>query len=173
MTNINLSQSLQQSAGSPQKKRPADKAILISLTILIVTFLIFGGLKAGTLWLDSKKADIDSKIAAEVRNLESEDVERITDFQQRMEQISDNISSKKDTNVVLGQVSQAMISGSVVSSLQSTPGTLSLKIASDNFLVAARQVLSFKKSSHFSNVMIKDINRDQDGKVLFTLNVSL
>lgn len=173
MTNINLSQSLQQSAGSSQKKRPADKGILISLAILIVTLLIFGGLKTGTLWLSSKKTDINSKIAAEARNLESGDVERIMDFQQRMEQIKGNISSEKDTNTVLGQVGQTMIPGSLVNSLQNTPGTLSLKITSDNFLVAARQVLGFKKSSHFSNVRIKDISKDQGGKVLFTLDMGL
>ncbi len=164
---------MRQSVEFSRKTRPANKGILISLVILIVVLLIFIGLKAGTFWLSSKKNDIDGKIAAEARSLESEDVDRIADFQQRMEQISGSISSKKDTNEALGQVGQAMAPGSVVSFLQNTPGTVSLKIISDNFLAAAKQALSFKKSGYFGNVRIKDIGKNQDGKVFFTLDMNL
>ncbi len=172
MTNINLSQSFRESDASSQKKRPVDKGIFISITVLILVFLVFGILKSGTFWLNSKKKTVDNNIASETRNLEGENVDKVADFQQRMNMIGNNISSKKDINGVFGQIGQAMVQGSIVGSLQNTGKLVSLKIVSDNFLVAAKQLLSFKKSSYFSNVKLKDISRDQSGKVVFTLEMN-
>lgn len=172
MTNINLSQSFREADAANQKKRPVDRGIYISISVLILVLLAFGILKGGTSWLNSKKKAVDISIASETRNLEGESVDRVADFQQRMNVIGDNISSKKDINKILGQIGQAMVQGSIVGSLQNTGELVSLNIVSDNFLVAAKQLLNFKKSSYFSNVKVKDVSRDQDGKVMFTLEMN-
>ncbi|MCX6765722.1 MAG: hypothetical protein NT136_02055 [Candidatus Moranbacteria bacterium] len=172
MTAINLSQPMQQGKAGARKVDPVDKGIYISLAVLIITLLIFGALKGATMWLNSETKVVNEKIAAGARNLEGKDVDRIADFQQRMLQIEKSISSEVNSNEMLKQTSQSMIQGSVVQSLKSTSGSLILEIASDNFLTAAKQVLSFKKSDYFNNVKVTAISRSKEGKVLITLGMN-
>lgn len=143
-----------------QKVAPVDKGIYVSLGVLIVVFLIYGGLKAGTWLVDSKQKTVAGQIAVESRNLEGREADKVADFQARLAKIGDNVSSKKDPNEVLGKIGQSVVPGSVASSLESASGSLTVKFSEDNFQVAAKQVLSFKKSDYFSNVRVTDISRD-------------
>lgn len=173
MTNINLSQSIQ-SSGAARKTNPVDKGIYISAAIFAATLLIFGGLFLLTKNYSSKKAAVDSRIELESRNLEGKEIDRAADFQKRLGKISEKLSSQKDPNEILRQVGQSMAAGAAVDSFQQAgSNTLALKITADNFLTAAKQTLSFKKSQYFSNVQMVDVSRNEQGKAVFTLKMDL
>jgi hypothetical protein len=169
MTNINLSQSTQVSTDLERKTAPLDKGVYISIAILAVTLLIYGGLYFWDKTYKDQKAELDSQIVTEARSLEGQDVNRVADFQLRMQKIGTSIAAEKDPIELLRQVGQVMIGGSVVNSLDYSAGSLKLKITADNFQNTAKQVLSFKKSSSFSDVQISDISKDSSGKIIFTL----
>lgn len=172
MTTINLSQANQQRTGA-QKVEPADKGVYISVAILVITLLAFGGLKTGTTIMASKQKDVNNQIAAESGNLANQDVQRITDFQERLNKIDQNIAAKKDPDEILRQVGQGIVPGAMVNSFENTPNSLVLKISADNFQTAAKQVLSYKKISYFKSVKVNEISRDTDGRILVTMEISL
>lgn len=170
MTNINLSQSSQEFGGGQKKAKASDKGLIISISILVVTLLIFGGLKLWSTQISSKQAQINDQIERESRSLQGKDVDRVADFQQRMLAIGDNISSKQDPNEILLNISNALVGGSVVNSIKADSGSVEIGVVSDNFLTVAKQVLSLKKSEYFSSVSITEVNTDESGKVSYTLS---
>ena len=167
MTTINLSQSTQQ--GPVQKTSAIDKGIFTSLAILAIVLIVFGGLKMWTSRLQSQKAAVDGQTATETRGLEGSEANRAADFYERLAKIGGNLASENNPAETLGQVEKSVIPGSVIASLNSSGGALSLKISSDNFLTAAKQLLAFKKSDYFSGVKITEISRDTEGKVILSL----
>lgn len=167
MTNINLSQPMRQ---EPIKKTSTlDKGIYISLAMLAVALLIFGGLKLWTSWLQSEKRTIEGQIAAESRGLEGAEIDQVADFNERLLRISENLAVHKDPNETLSEAEKLVVPGSVVTLLSYSGGAVSLKVATDNFLVAAKQLLGLKKSGYFGNIKITEISRDTEGKVILSL----
>lgn len=173
MTNINLSQSTQGVEGGQKKSKPVDKGLRISLAILVVTLLIFGGLKLWSTLIASKQESVNEQINKEAKSLEGEDVDRVVDIQQRMIIIGENIASKQDPNEILSNVSGSLVSGSVLTSLSATSDTVELEVTSENFFTTAKQVLSFKKSDYFKSVSISGITVGDDGKVSYALKIGL
>lgn len=167
MTTINLSQSTQQ--GPVQKTSAIDKGIFTSLAILAIALVVFGGLKLWASRIQSQKDAIDRQTAAETRGLEGNEANRAADFYERLTKIGGNIAAENNPAEMLGQVEKSVIPGSVITSLDSSGGSLSLKISSDNFLTAAKQLLAFKRSDYFSGVKITEISRDTEGKVILSL----
>jgi hypothetical protein len=172
MTTINLSQSSQQKINA-QKVEPVDKGVYISIAILVVTLLVFGGLKTGTTVMASKQKNVNDQINAESSNLANQEVERVSDFTERLNKIDQNIAAKKDPDEILRQVGQGIVQGAMVNSFENTPDSLVLKVSADNFQTAAKQVLSFKKISYFKSVKVNEISRDTDGRILVTMEISL
>ncbi len=171
MTNINLSQPMRQ--GPIKKASALDKGVYTSLAILAITLLIFGGLKLWTSRLQSERGIVEGQIAAESRGLEGAEIDQVADFNERVLKIGENLAAERNPNEVLGEVEKSVVPGSVITSLSSSGGVISLKVATDNFLVAAKQLLSLKKSNYFSNVKITEISRDTQGKVVLSLEVRL
>jgi len=167
MTTINLSQSVQQ--GPLKKTSFIDKGIFTSLVILVITLIIFGGLKLWTSRLQSQQAAIKSQTAEEVRGLEGSEVDQVVDFYERLGKIDQNIAPDNNPAGLLKQVETIVIPGSIITSLEFSEGSLSLKISTDNFVTAAKQLLAFKKSSGFSNVKIVEITRNNEGRIDLSL----
>lgn len=173
MSPINLSQSYRSTAGAAKKSSIADKGVLIAVVIFIITLLIFGGLFLYTKVLAGRAESVSKEIEAETLNLAAKDADRVADFQKRLENIDENISSEKNPNDILKRLAQSMVSGAVIISLQTARSGSSITFQADNFQTAAKQILSFKKGGNFNNVAVTGINREQDGKIAISVEISL
>jgi hypothetical protein len=173
MSPINLSQTNQPSTGTAKKATATDKGVLIALAIFIFTLLVFGSLFLYTKTLDGKVASISKEIDAETLSLAAKNVDGVADFQKRLENIDSNISSKRDPNDALKRLGASMVPGAVIISFKLNSGNGSIDFQADNFQTAAKQIVGFKKEGNFNNVAVTKIDREQSGKIIISLSISL
>jgi Tfp pilus assembly protein PilN len=176
MANINLYQSIQEEKNTSQKKGIMDKGLSVVILILVLTFAIWGGLKLYNLFLNKKLVSLNSQITAESGKVDAGKMNRVADFQERMNIIKQNIAQKEDPAEFLGNLEKSVIPGIVIDSCEFKYGdkdkgdTLALTAITDSFNSLAGQILSLKKIDYFKNVEMGSVTRDQDGKIRFVIN---
>lgn len=175
MANINLYQSIQEEKNISQKKGLMDRGLLVVIFILVLTFAIWGGLKFYNLFLNKKLVSLNDEITAESGKVEADKMDRVADFQERMDLIKRNIPQKEDPAEFLGNLEKAVISGVVLDSCEfkydeSIGNTLTLTAVTDSFKSLAEQILSLKKITYFKSVAMGSVMRDQDGKIRFVID---
>jgi DNA-binding FrmR family transcriptional regulator len=171
MTGINLSQSTKNAEEYTKKSSFMSKGVFLAFLVIILTVSLFVGLKIATKYYLARKAQVDGQISSLQKELESEGVDRVADFQGRMKEIETNLETKKSPNDLLRQVSMSMIPGAVAESVKETSGAVEIKVLADNFLTAAKQTLAFKKLERIKNVKMTGIGKNSDGKVEITLSM--
>lgn len=171
MTNINLSQSVQEEKASHQKKGIIDKGTSISMAILILTLLAFGGVKVYSIILVDKIAEIDNQANMQLKDIKDSDADRIADFQSRVDQIKSNIDSKSNPNRMLDKVGGAMVQGVYLESYNynELSSQLSLNMVANGFEDMAKQILNLK--NEFGEAGLLSNSRNNDGKIKFGVNV--
>ncbi len=172
MSGINLSQSQNFSGSAVAKRSSSDKGFLISIVILIITLLIFGGLKFITISLSSKKAEIESQIKNVSSELSREEVNRVADFQKRIDNIKTDFNSEILPNETLSSIAEAMIPGAVATSIGYTPNGILVVFKADNYQTVAKQILSLKNSG-FGYVKISKIERGTSEKEEISVSLDL
>jgi Tfp pilus assembly protein PilN len=176
MTNINLYQSIQEEKNTSQKRGLMDRGLSVVILILVFTFAVWGGLKLYNLFLNKKLVNLNDQIAVESGKEEAGKMNRVADFQERMDIIKQNLPQKKDPAEFLGNLEKAAISGVIVDSCEFKYGdkdkgdTLALTAITDSFKSLAEQILSLKKVAYFKNVEMGNVTRDPDGKIRFIIN---
>lgn len=171
MANINLYQEDFEKQHLAKNKKIADKGLVISILVLSFTLLVFGGLKVYSKTIDDKINVLKNQIDRENKTigLENTDMRRVAEFQEKMDIIKKNVASKIDPTVNLEKIEKVIVAGSMLKSLEYSPGNFSLTLVTDNFQVMARQILSFKKSGFFKNVDIDKVQREsKDNKIEYS-----
>ncbi|GBE17237.1 hypothetical protein BMS3Abin15_01076 [bacterium BMS3Abin15] len=171
MANINLSQSVREEKSSQQKRGIIDKGTSISLTILILTFLVFGGIKMYNIILGNKIAGADKQIDAQLAEINDSDANRIVDFQSRLDQIKSNINSKRNPNEMLDKVGRIMVQGAYLESYNygESDSQISLNIVANGFEDMAKQILNLK--NEFGDADLISNSRGDNGKIEFEVEV--
>lgn len=170
MPGINLSQSYNASAKAVAKKSASDKGFIVSIIVLIITLLVYGGLKLATQSYSSKKAGVEEQISAVRNSLSGGEVERVADFQKRMDNIDSRFTSEASPNEKLNAIADAMVAGSVATSIESSDSTVTAIFKVDNYQTASKQILGLKNK--FDQAKISKLERDADGKILVTLELA-
>ena len=173
MANINLSQSIREEKLNQQKSGIIDKGTSISLAILVLTLLVFGGTKVYNIILGNKITEADNQANMQLEEIEDGDVNRIADFQNRVDQIENNINSKSNSNEMLDKVGGAMIQGAYLESYKydESSGQLSLSVLANGFEDMAKQILNLK--DNFGDASLASNSRNDDGKIKFEVNVPM
>jgi flagellar basal body-associated protein FliL len=170
MTNINLLHSVESSENPGKKSLIREKVLFIPLAVLVGIFLIFGAAKFYIFYLSNQKIKIDKENQMELSNLSGKNVDRIVDFENRMETASKEVSSRNDYDSYLKELENLMVNGARLDSFKYTSQSTELVLVADNFKTAARQILSFKNSNYFKDLSLAgQIARDKDGNIQFTL----
>jgi Tfp pilus assembly protein PilN len=176
MTNIDLYQSIQAEKTTAQKKGLMDKGFAIVIFVLALTFSVWGGLKLYNLFLNKQLVSLNSQITAESEKIEASKMDKIADFQERMDLIRQNIPQKKDPADFLGNLEKAVIPSVIIDSCELKYGdqaqgdTVSFTAVTDNFKSLAEQILSLKKTAYFKNVEMGAVTRNQEGKITFVID---
>jgi hypothetical protein len=176
MGNINLledykkTEDAKNNPQSSKRQKLISTGLTISLALLVLTFLVWGGV---TLWnknLESKITSMDVQIKGEESNLRGGDASRVLDFKQRLDEIATNFSQKRDANDIFGKVEGLVVQGVVAKSLKVDGSLLLAVFSADNFGNLSKQVFNLKKASaNVSNVKVFDIKKDQGGAINFTI----
>jgi hypothetical protein len=172
MANINLSQSSQQ-RGSANASGVMDKTLGISLGLLVLTGVVFGGVKLYSGSLEQKKANIENEIVAQSAGLQGDKVDRVADFQTRSDFIAKKMESKNAPQDILAKVEKAMLPPVVLQDYEYDveKKTLSLEATADSFKTVSQQLMSFKAA--FNSVVMDSGAHGEDESIVFSAKISL
>ncbi len=184
--------------GAPRKKM-VSRGLLVAFGTLVVVLIVWGALKMWDSSLKAHSADLEQEtldVNDQIQNAMSDDV---SDFAVRADAMEKEIYRGYDTNDILQEIEKIMIlkesdnSGNrvVLKSFQhnsgakekKTVGTASAVITgrgnitisadADSFDVMAQQIAMFKKSTFFDNVEVGTTDRDESGRIIFTLTMDV
>ncbi|MFH0969463.1 MAG: hypothetical protein V1804_03070 [Patescibacteria group bacterium] len=169
MNNINLLESAQNKDGYNQDKKGKNSALVTSSLILILTFLVWGGAKFYSSYLDKQIAGLQSESQAESASLSGKSVDRVADFDERMNRALKESSSRSNFVNCLKDLENVVVSGARIDLVNYSKEKTEMKVAVDSFQTIARQILSFKNSQCFKDLEMGETTRDTNGKISFTL----
>lgn len=169
MPNINLYQNT--SGSTKEFKRPShfDGGFFFSIGIFLLVLLSLGGMKFANSRLDSQKVLLEQERTELAAGFLGSDIDRIMDFQTRVDKSMENISSKMEVNKVFPAIEEFMIKGVVATSISygrsssSSPIEVNMGFATKDYWSVAKQLLSIKQSEKFSGVSISGLSSTNDG----------
>lgn len=185
--------------GGVPRKHMVSPALIITFAVLVLVFATYGGLK---LWLGSLQKQT-VMLGEEIRSLDEQTQKalsgEVSDFLVRAHATDKELYRGYDTNDVLNEIEKIMIkkdsdgSGNrvVLKSFQHNSGAhekktvgdasvvtagkgnITISADADTFDVMAQQIEEFKKSDLFSNVKVGTTDRDESGRIVFTLTMDV
>lgn len=182
--------------GAPRKKM-VSRGLVIAFSFLVLVIVIYGLLKLWHGSLVSQSRDLDSRttqINLDIqKSLAASDV---ADFASRADVMQNDLYRGYDTNDVLNEIQKIMIlkeggprvvlksfehnagasekkTNGNVSSVITGRGNVTISADADTFDVMAQQIEVFKKSDIFDNVVVGTTDRDDSGRIIFTLTMDV
>ncbi|MFZ3031740.1 MAG: PilN domain-containing protein [Candidatus Moraniibacteriota bacterium] len=151
-----------------------DVGVLLSLTILILVGLGWGGLRFYMNSLDKKIAEADTALNANMENTRGERVDRVADFEARVKYFTKNRDGFVEPKDILSTLEGTMVSGIVLTQYEydSMTGVSTLSGRAEDFKKLAEQMLSLKSEKIFSQVQVDKTDRDEENRITFILKAS-
>jgi len=170
MVNLNLADAEYQQTKSPLNYKNGLIIIVVMLVILLVGYLVIYLLEQRT---DGKITAAHSQYVAEYNKLTSTGNRDIVDFQNRILTAKGLTDQEKAGYGTLPALEQAIVPGVYLKSFDYEQAkAVTVDGVADNFDVLAKQILSFKNSTYFSDISMGATNVDDNGKVEFTLKMT-
>ncbi|MEA3322764.1 MAG: hypothetical protein U9Q12_00935 [Patescibacteria group bacterium] len=184
--------------GAPRKKT-VSRGLIVAFVLLLLVLLVFGGLKMYEKKLDAQKDGITAQITEQRTRLANALTPETADFIVRARVLEDELYRGYESNDILGEIEDIMIlkesdqSGNrvVLKSFQynagahttkkfdagnatiTGAGSVTITADADTFDVMAQQIDAFKKSEYFDNVQVGTTDRDDFGRIIFTLTMDV
>ncbi|EKE15928.1 MAG: hypothetical protein ACD_11C00074G0003 [uncultured bacterium] len=168
MSNINLYQTSGGNAKEQGRLAIMDSGFFWSLSSLLFILVLLGGSKLVTRTLEGKKLALENQITQESASFGGSDLDRIVDFQARVDEANKSIKTKVDMAKVFTAIENSITKGSSAVSLvytndgKKTP-FVEAKILAGDFPVVAKQILSFKENPSFKDISVEEITRGEEG----------
>jgi Tfp pilus assembly protein PilN len=151
-----------------------SSGLIISLSVLVLTFLVWGGMLLWNKNLEAKSKSMDDQIKNEESNLRGADASRVLDFKQRLDEIASSFEQKRDASEALKKVEKLVVPGVVTKSLKLEGDSLVAILSADNFGNLSKQIFNFKKeSSEMKNAKVSDVKKDATGSIGFTVRADV
>ncbi len=184
--------------GAPRKKT-VSRGLIVAFALLLLVLLAFGGLKMYEKKLDAQKDGITAQITEQRTLLANALTPETADFIVRARALEDELYRNYESNDILDEIENIMIlkesdqSGNrvVLKSFQynagahtakkfdagnatiTGAGSVTITADADTFDVMAQQIDAFKKSEYFDNVQVGTTDRDDFGRIIFTLTMDV
>jgi hypothetical protein len=191
----------EQQKGAP-RKRLVSRGLIGGFIFLVIIVAAWGGLKLWHGNLVAEVTAIDDQIKqTNVKTRQALENSDVSDFAVRAGILENELYRGHSTNDVLDEIERIMIlvrdgsgAGSdrvVLKSFEHSAGSLekrtvgdtsvvttgmgniTISVDADSFDVMAQQIEEFKKSEYFSNVTVGTTDRDDFGRIIFTLSMSV
>ncbi|MFA6048076.1 MAG: hypothetical protein WCV59_05565 [Parcubacteria group bacterium] len=173
MANINLS------TGEVREK--VDLSVgqggLVALIVVLVLILVLYGVEI--VWGQQMTKDteaIQTEFSTKYKNLSQGNPITVVDFQNRLTAAKKMASEGRDIRGSLLEIEKSIIPGVYLKGYEfdQKAGTIVLTCIGDNYNLAAKQILNFKKSTYFSDASGGETTFvAETGKVEFKVNLTL
>ncbi len=170
MTSINFHQSsTDELSQSDNRNAVADKGFFISIGVLVVTLLVWGGFKFFHYRTVHNNEQMNEQIVQLQQSFSKDKVNRMVDLQQRLDVIKENFTTRQDANKMMDAIKNSMLPGVYVDSFSYENKLLEIDFIANDFLSIAKQVLSFKSSGNIDSLVVKDMKRTEKG-IIFKIS---
>jgi len=171
MANANFSQSLGGDDSVVPKRRFFISAPLLSIGLLAITLLVWGGLRLYIASIDKKISALETVLLEGATRLEGDDIDRIANFDARVTHIWSDPSEQVDPTQILGKLESLVVPQVILTKyLYDQQKKESMILGeTDDFRYLAEQILSLKSEILFSKVVVDTIGRTESGRIQFTL----
>lgn len=174
MPGVNLSQSMDEEEKSEQRSF-FDTGIILSLLVVLITGLSWGGMRLYIGSIDKQIVEFDQTFATATGQLRGDRVDRIADFDARLNYFFANKDEFSDAQEVIQKLEKGVVSGVVLTRFEYNPGEKAVVFEGTcgDFRQLAEQVMSFKREAIFSQVKVEKVDRDKENQVVFSLKANL
>ncbi|EKE16530.1 MAG: hypothetical protein ACD_11C00004G0028 [uncultured bacterium] len=177
MANINLYQNPDDLLKKSKKSDFFGGTLFWSVGVLLITLLIFVGLKLTNNNFRKTNEDLNKKVEEMTSSFSGGDVDRVIDFVDRTDFIDKNISSKINVIEIFQAIEKDMVKGVKMTvydyEIDAEKGVKSsMTFESDDFLKVAKQVLSLKNDAMFRDVVVMDVKKVEQ-KIEFKIDAYL
>ena len=171
---MNLSQSVPEE--EPVEDRSFfDGGFILSLSLILLSAIAFGGVRLYIGSLDKKIATVEATLNANAQRLSGENIDRIADFDNRLNYFSANKGDFSDTQEILVMLEKRVLSDIVLKKFVYNPHDKVILIEgeSDDFKKLAEQIMAFKEEKIFSNMEVQTLDRTEANLIAFILKATL
>ena len=174
MSGMNLSQSLPEEEPADDRSF-FDGGFILSLSLILLSAIAFGGVRLYIGSLDKKIATVEQTLSANAQRLSGENIDRIADFDSRLNYYSANRVDFSDTEEILRKLEEKVLSDTVLKKFEYNPHDKVILIEgeSNDFKKLAEQIMAFKDEKVFSNMEVQTLDRTEANLITFTLKVAL
>lgn len=171
MVDINLHQVAENDLRISKKKSILKSGTFTSFLLLSIVFVIYGAVVVYKNILISKRDNLTLTRTNEMSSFDLSEINKIIDFQYRLDNIVFNIKNKKSPAEVLELVEKFIVKGSFLNSYSydAVENKIQMEIVLNSFRLGANQILSLKKSGLFEDVKVVDSGRNADEQAVFKL----
>lgn len=171
MVDVNFHQAAEKDLMISRRQSFFNSTYFVSIILILVVSCAYGATILYGNILTSKKADMDMARDKEIQGINLTEVNKLDDFQERLDSSMFNLDNKKNPEDIFSMVEKLIVRGSYLNSLNydSIGNKVEIEVVADSFRLAASQILSLKKSDLFQDVKITDSKRDEDNQAVFKL----
>jgi len=172
MAGINLSQSMTGNDGSSKKKEALfDTGFVVAFLIFLVVVLGWAGLRFYITQLNKQITALDTTIAEHNAELQGGAVDRVADFDRRLQFLAENATERTEPSQIFSQLESLMVPSNALLEYEynKTEKVITFSARTNNYRNIAEQVISLKSEKMFSSVKVDTIDRDKEGRITFTL----
>lgn len=191
------SEASEEQKGVP-RKRMVSRGLVVAFIVLVLTGALLGGLKMWESNLNNEIKSLESQVIDTKKEMNDKLSDSdVLDFSQRAGYVEKELYRGHSTNEVLDEIESIMVlnqdtgnrvvlksfehnagayerkSVGDVSAVITGPGSITISADADNFDVMAQQIEKFKESEYFDNVAVGTTDRDDFGRVVFTLTMDV
>lgn len=158
-----------------EKKSLFDSGFIVSLSLVLLSALTFGGLHLYIGFLDKKISALEGELSGSTVSLKGDHIDRVADFDARLNHFSTNKTEFFETRDVFKKLENSILAGVVLEEFQYSvkEKTLTINGISGDYRRLAEQIMTFKKESIFSKLSVDSIDRNDEDQVIFVLKGAL
>ncbi|MDD3498257.1 MAG: hypothetical protein PHH24_01975 [Candidatus Moranbacteria bacterium] len=175
MVDVNLHQAAEKELRIKRSVPFFKTSPFISFSLLAIVLILYGGTILYQKVLESKSAELAQAKEQELKTINADAANEAIDFQNRLDSSLKNLEKKVSPKDTLDALESMMVKGVFLNSLVNNTDSNKMEIeaVSDGFKTTASQMLSFKKSDIFTDVRINESGRDENGRVVFSMEADL
>lgn len=174
MAGVNFSQSITADEKAPKSVYNYTSGMPISVGLLVLTLLGWGGMRWYMSSLDNKINQVTADITASSAALQNERVARVATFDAKLSLINTDPAESIDPVPMLSELETLIVPQVTLKnySYDQSTGEVTLTGKTGNFRYVAEQIISLKSHPSFSRVEVDSTGRSEGGAIDFTLRAS-
>ncbi|NTW29646.1 MAG: hypothetical protein HGA33_00015 [Candidatus Moranbacteria bacterium] len=171
MPGMNLAQSTQQ--GKIGNGRHIGKGLIFLLSVIAAVVVIWIGFSFYERFLSGGIADAEARIVEERQNMSIEKVDKVTDFQFRLERIAAEKRDSLGPAEMLASVESLILPSVKLSEFtyEESERTIHMIGEADSFRTVVQQMVLLKKMPELETLTVPTLGRNKDGRIDFTFTI--